>query len=350
MKLLDSAKPSWDAPRSAGSVALLCELAAEQGVDPARCLRASRIDAAALSDPEAEITAAQELRVIEQLVAAVGDAEGLGLEAGSRYRLTTYGIWGFAVVASKTARDAVAVAMQFVDLTFALTSISASETTRELEIAFGDWAVAEPVRRFALERDTLAAITIWRELLEEPVTPLRVALALPEPRYPERFQSAYGMLPAFGAQRTVIAYDAELLDRPLPRAAPLTANVFAAQCHELLQRRQARRGTSGRVRTELLRDPRRTPSQEEIAAALHVSGRTLRRQLAGEGTTFRELTAQTRQVLAEELLSTGRLTVEQVAERVGYSEASSFVHAFTRWHGVAPRRWARAQAEPPARA
>jgi transcriptional regulator GlxA family with amidase domain len=51
-----------------------------------------------------------------------------------------------------------------------------------------------------------------------------------------------------------------------------------------------------------------------------------------------------REVLAEELLATGRITIEQVAERVGYSTASSFVHAFTRWKGVAPRRWARGSA------
>jgi AraC-like DNA-binding protein len=51
-----------------------------------------------------------------------------------------------------------------------------------------------------------------------------------------------------------------------------------------------------------------------------------------------------RQGLAEELLATGRLTVEQVADRVGYAEASSFVHAFRRWNGIAPRRWAREQA------
>ena len=70
--------------------------------------------------------------------------------------------------------------------------------------------------------------------------------------------------------------------------------------------------------------------------------RTLRRQLADEGVSFRTIVLQTNEQLAEELLKRG-LTVEQVADRIGYSEASSFVHAFTRWKGVAPRRWARLQ-------
>jgi AraC-like DNA-binding protein len=138
--------------------------------------------------------------------------------------------------------------------------------------------------------------------------------------------------------------DAGLLDWPLPQASELTAKMCVAQCAGLLDRRHARRGVSGRVRDELLQDARRIPTQDEIASRLFVSVRTLRRQLTDEGTTFRALVEQTRQGLAEELLDTGRLTVEQVADRVGYAEASSFVHAFTRWNGVAPRRWAREHA------
>jgi AraC-like DNA-binding protein len=83
------------------------------------------------------------------------------------------------------------------------------------------------------------------------------------------------------------------------------------------------------------------PPQDQVAATLHVSVRTLRRQLGDEGTTFRALVEETRQLLAEELLGTGRLTVEEIADRLGYAEASSFVHAFKRWKGIPPRRYAR---------
>jgi AraC-like DNA-binding protein len=262
-----------------------------------------------------------------------------------RYRLTTYGIWGFALLSSRTAREANDIANRFLDLTYALTRISDHKAGGRVTTYFDDWDLAEHVRRFVLERDTSAALAIWRELLEEPVTPLRVDLRLPAPRRPERFEAAYGVLPRFGAQRSAMTFDARLLDRPLPRAAPLTAQLCTEQCRELIERRQARRGVSGRVRDELLRDPRRMPGQEEVAAALHVSVRTLRRQLADESTTFREVVEQVREVLAEELLATRRLTVEEVAERVGYANASSFVHAFTRWKGMAPRRWAHGRGE-----
>jgi AraC-like DNA-binding protein len=36
-----------------------------------------------------------------------------------------------------------------------------------------------------------------------------------------------------------------------------------------------------------------------------------------------------------------RMTVDEVAERLGYSEASSFAHAFKRWKGISPRTYRR---------
>jgi AraC-like DNA-binding protein len=339
-----STRAGWDTPRGVASAVVLCDLAAENGVDRARCLRGTGITPAVLGDPDGETTATAELRLIENLVSALDEPEGIGLQAGLRYRLTTYGIWSYALVSSRTVTDAHQVAMQFVDLTYACTSVSATEDGRGLHVTYDDWDVPEPVRRFVLERDTAAGLVIWREGISRQVVPQRVQLRLPEPRTAELYARVYGVRPEFGATSSVLTMDRELLNLELPQASEPVARMCVEHCRDLLDKRALRRGVSGRVRDELLLDPRRMATQDEVAARLHVSVRTLRRQLADEGTTFRGLVENTRAVLAEELLPTGRLTVEQVADRVGYSEASSFVHAFTRWKGVAPRRWARQHA------
>jgi AraC-like DNA-binding protein len=326
--------------RGTGSVALLCALAAEHGMPAARSLSGTGIAEAALSDPAAEITAAQELQLIATLTAEL--PEPVALAAGARYRLTTYGIWGFALLSSRTIRDSHEVAMRFLDLSYALTRISAQECDDELALFFDDLDLPEPVRLFALLRDTSAALQIWRETLGRDVVPRRVALRMPVPADPAPYEAAFGLYPEFGAPRSVVAFDADLLDQPLPHAAPLTASSCEAQCRDLLERRHSRSGMSGRVRDVLLRDPRGMPGQEQVAAALHLSVRTLRRHLDDEGTSFRAVLEQTREYLAEELLLTAGMSVEQVAERIGYSEASSFVHAFRRWKGLSPGRWAHA--------
>ncbi|MCF6735199.1 AraC family transcriptional regulator [Blastococcus sp. KM273129] len=334
-----SANPVHAASRGTGSAALLCALGEEHGLPRAGLLAAAGVTEAELADPEAEIAAEQEVRLVAALAAAL--PEDSGLAAGNRYRLATYGIWGFALLSSRTLRAGHEVAMRFLDLTYALTRVSAVEDGGELRLFFDDLDVPEPVRRFVLLRDATAALQLWRESLGRPVVPRRVELRLPAPADPAPYAAAFGVPPRFAAPRSTVVFDAALLDQPLPQAAPLTAALCEAQCRELLERRVSRRGLSGQVRDLLLRQPQRMPGQEEVAAELHVSVRTLRRRLAEEGTSFRAVLDQTRRHLAEELLVTVGLSVEEVAERVGYSEASAFVHAFRRWTGASPRRWAR---------
>jgi AraC-like DNA-binding protein len=72
------------------------------------------------------------------------------------------------------------------------------------------------------------------------------------------------------------------------------------------------------------------------------------RELMGVSfTTFRR---RTRLVLAANLLATGELAVEQIAERTGFSDASHLHHAFVREYGCTPghyRRQARASSPGP---
>ena len=78
------------------------------------------------------------------------------------------------------------------------------------------------------------------------------------------------------------------------------------------------------------------PSQQQIAAALHVSNRTLQRKLKDEGASFKDLLQDTRMQLARKYLgSPGRSGVE-TAYLLGFSEPSTFSRAFKRWTGVSP--------------
>ena len=79
----------------------------------------------------------------------------------------------------------------------------------------------------------------------------------------------------------------------------------------------------------------------EVAAHFFLSQRTLSRRLEDEGSSFRELVDDVREGVAAELLETAKLSVESVAERLGYAEPASFIRAFKRWTGVTPAARAR---------
>jgi AraC-like DNA-binding protein len=69
-----------------------------------------------------------------------------------------------------------------------------------------------------------------------------------------------------------------------------------------------------------------------------MSLRSLTRHLADERTTFGEILEQLRRRLASRYLADDRMSVQQIAWLLGYSEVGAFNHAYKRWTGTTPRR------------
>jgi AraC-like DNA-binding protein len=143
----------------------------------------------------------------------------------------------------------------------------------------------------------------------------------------------------FAAEHTGMRISSAVLDLPLPQANAATVQSCEQLCRDLLAQRQQRSGVAAQVRQRLLRSDDAFPGLEQIAGELGQTSRSLRRHLASEGTSFRGLLDECRELLAEQLLVRLRLSVEEVAARLGYAEASSFIIAFRRWKGMTPRRF-----------
>ena len=77
-------------------------------------------------------------------------------------------------------------------------------------------------------------------------------------------------------------------------------------------------------------------SRSAVAKSLHMSERTLQRQLEQESTTFKMLHDTVRSALSQALLANRALKVESIAQSVGFAEAASFSRAFARWSGGSP--------------
>ncbi|WP_199433197.1 AraC family transcriptional regulator [Qaidamihabitans albus] len=328
----------WDFPRGVGGVVLLVDFASELGIPAERVLRGTGIGADAVRDPLAQVEAHQELAVVRNLLRASGaDPAALGLAAGQRYHATSYGIWGYAVISSGTVRDAVEVALRYVELTFVFCVPELRDGTDLAQLCCHDEAVPADVRPFLLTRDMAAIFTLIRELLGTPLPARAVRLRLPEPADVAPYADVFGTVPEFGGESSGVVFPRELLARRMPQANEHTAALCEQQCRELLTRRRERTGVARLVRDRLLAAEGLRSDMDSIAAGLGMTGRTLRRRLAAEGTSYRALVDEVREAFAEELLATRALSVEQIAYRLGYAEASSFIHAFNRWKGTSPR-------------
>lgn len=329
----------WDFKRSSASVRLLVEFGQEQGVDISKLLARSRLKVADLADPALELDASQELCVVDNLIRACRNP-GLGLEVGMRYNFASYGLWGLGLVSSATAGDALALALRFIPLTFAFCRISGGLEGELCTVTFEPPDVEPAIQRFLVERDVAAASRLMRETLGPSFTLSHFTLQHAIPlgtSWLDAHLNMGGGRPEFGAHSNSLSFDRHLLDLRLPQANPVTVAMCERACEELIERRRARLGTRECVRQYLGTSPlNMAPDLSQAARMLGLSERTLKRRLQDEGTSFRVLLAEVRGHQANGLLADASLSLTDIAERMGFSDLSSFSQAYKRWFGVAP--------------
>lgn len=336
----------WDFPRSVASVALMVGYANELGVASGSLLAGTPLTEVSLHDPDAQIDAHTELAVVRNLVRALPDRPALGIEVGRRYRITTFGIFGFACVSSPTLGEAIDFAVRYLDLSFTFCLPVPHWRDGEFVTRIDDQAVPADVRTFLVERDVTAMHQVVSDLLGRQLALTRAEFRFSEPPYADQIAEAIRVRPRFGQPENLVVIDPAVLEQPLPQANEHTLAICLAQCRDLVHRRRARTGIAAEVRSRLV--PRggveglaARRGIDTVAAELGVSTRTLRRHLDMAGTNYRALLDEVRQALAEEMLTTTPLSVSDVAIRLGYAEASTFIHAFKRWTGRTPTAYRR---------
>lgn len=91
-----------------------------------------------------------------------------------------------------------------------------------------------------------------------------------------------------------------------------------------------------KMRAYILTKADESVSAEEVAQYLNMSVRTLRRRLADIGMSFNEIRLQVRMQAAQRYLKSSHLSIERIANIVGYSDQASFTRAFQKWSGITP--------------
>ncbi|RWA51201.1 hypothetical protein AU476_24560 [Cupriavidus sp. UYMSc13B] len=334
-------RPSHPSPHSGPGLQLLLQFGLDHGLSGDRCLAGTGLNWQHLTAAGLIVEVEQELQLIQNLVDELGHIPGIGIEAGLRYRLATRGIWGFAMLSCATLRDALAMALRYETLWNPFTDIRLAEDGDRLVTTIDASRMPAALRTFIVDRDLGISSSFVRDLIGTTIPAQSVTLCCPEPSDVRPYEALFGVTPVFGANENRIAKNAAgYLDRPLPGANSDVARQCELQCQALLAKRRARSGLAGQLRNRLAAGPAPLPDMEMLAREFHITSRTLRRRLADEGTSFRQLQDEVLETLAEEMLA-GGLKLEHVAAALGYGEASNFIRAYRRWKGVTPHQYRR---------
>lgn len=138
--------------------------------------------------------------------------------------------------------------------------------------------------------------------------------------------------------RNSVAFPVHALNQPVPSANRLLyrllggylEQVKAAQSHSVIDRVESYiRGSLASGHCTI----------ERCAEKIGMSVRTLQARLSAEGARFSELVEKQRHALAKMHLSQRLLSLDEIADRLGYGEQTSFGRAFKRWTGMTPQQY-----------
>lgn len=135
-----------------------------------------------------------------------------------------------------------------------------------------------------------------------------------------------------------LQFDASWLDLPVVQHPQSLRSFLAGAPANLLIKYRDASSVSERIRRLLQRQlgAADLPSIDAVSAALAMTPQTLRRRLRDEGHGFQALKDALRRDTAIACLARPELALIDIAQQLGFSEASTFARAFKQWTGVAP--------------
>jgi AraC-like DNA-binding protein len=302
--------------------------------DPAQALAAAQITPAVLKRPGTRISAAQ-MEAISAFAMRELDDEALGWFT----RRLPWGSYGMLVRASISA-PTLGVAMKrwcrhhgLLTEDLALNLDSAGDTAR---LAITEHRELGSFREFCIVTLLRNAHGVMCWLVDSRIPLAGVRFPFPPPPHAAVYPRLFPGPVRFDASAAGFDFDARYLALPLKRdERALNQMLQRALPLTVLQYRRDRLQAQ-RVRQLLRAQPAKAHSAPSVAAALHVSVRTLHRQLAEEGSSLQALKDEARRDQALALLARSRKPIKQVAQAVGFASEKSFARAFRQWTGRTP--------------
>jgi AraC-like DNA-binding protein len=315
------------------------------GQDPAQALKLAQITPAQLIRANARMTARQ-METLSATAMHELDDEGLG----AFERKLPWGSYGMLARASLTAPDLRLALKRWcrhhglltsaIHLELNVAGANASVVLRE-QIAIPD-ALRELSLAFVLRN--IHGLACWYIDSRIPLQATRLPFSAPP--HADAYQHMFpGGALQFNAEHAEIRFDAPYLALPLRRdEKALQAMLQRALPITVLQYRRDRL-LAQQVRQALSTRPDEARGAEGIAELLHVSPRTLHRQLKDEGTSLQQLKDEVRSERAKDLLYRSAKPVKQVAAATGFRNEKSFTRAFRQWTGMSPAEFRKTEPE-----
>ena len=264
---------------------------------------------------------------------------GAWLESPGTVSISGYGLLGYAMMSSTTLEQAVQIAVKYHKMAGAMFELAfdvdGDEAVLRIEHLLPDGRVGQ----YTVEELFAGISRLIGLLLGRDHKPSRILLNYEAPEYAEKYLQCFRCPVIFDQPSCQYRFSRDELADALAETDANTARICEDSCRKLLNQMEIEDDIISRICHLLLSTPGEFPKLDAVANKLSLGARTLRRRLNDLGTSYQRILDDVRRELAIEYLRTTNLTVQEIAELLGYSEVTNFRRAFMRWVELSPYQY-----------
>ena len=307
-----------------------------EGINSESTLANTGLSNNALLLPDTRISMRQ-LATVYANISHLSNNPAIALHAGQQIHVSNYGLFGYAILTSTSLRRALEFATnKHHRLATPTVTMSLNEDGDVASLSFLDTLGMEEINKFNLEFQLSLLNSIHHDMLGPDFCWISAHCSYSKPKHSHEYETILGCPVHFEQSKTELIFRKDILDQPLLKSNPITETMIKGMCDQLLIEQVSHKDLTRRIYELLSRDPANIPSSVNIAQALAMSPRTMRRKLKSQGTTLHNIVDQVRKNLSINFLHGTRMNVDDIAEQLGFSSAANFRTAFKHWTNKTP--------------
>ena len=283
-----------------------------------------------LRDPAAEISLFQQVQQIGNVTRTLG--EGWAFTVPELWHHSSHGALGTAALTAPTLAAGLYVLERYARVRGPYYRIVARRTKRTLVLRLELTAALDQIQWLPMMEIACMGIrSLIEAMIGHPPRQAIFSFACKQPSYAERARAALAGEVRYAGTQCAVTIPSAWLEIESPYADPGLHATAIAELERAQKRLENPVSLCARVEQLLHTMPDGRLSSNEVARAVGVSRRTLVRKLGEASEGFRNLLDSELKSRAAKLLKTKALSHAQIAERLGYTDATSFSRACRRW-------------------
>ncbi|ROR87713.1 AraC family transcriptional regulator [Vibrio crassostreae] len=319
-------------------IVLLLNTLEQRGLDIERLLNDVGLPNMDWRDPNGKLTYADKLALFSVANQSFPH-DGLGLWLGDHASLSHFGVLGYALSTSQNVGEAIKSGFKYLRLNGPIFSVKLIVDTEHAVIQIENTLEVGDLLPFCNEYFLSSIVSLFKELTRDELAIQALSLPYVQPSYAKLYDERFQCPVTFGHSVCELRFDASVLSRTLATHDATTLKRYLTSCQSIVETLDSEHLLTNQIKTIFYQTAGNFPNIEQLAEEFGCSSRTLRRELVTHNSSYQMLLTEVRVELAKELLLCTTMSIDDIGERLGYSDPANFRRAFKGWLNKTPAQF-----------